>query len=369
MSFIKIFEKYDWNHLYDEIYKVTKKDVQRVLSQKKIGLEGFKKLLSPAAQSFLEPMAKKSHQRTRKRFGNTMQMYIPLYLSNECENICTYCGFSMSNKIRRRTLTDGEIIKEAQHLKSLGYGHILLVTGESSRRVGIDYIKNAVDLIKPYFANISIEVQPLSEKEYALLLSAGVYGVLVYQETYHKQGYAKHHKRGRKSDFEYRLETPDRIGKAEIRKIGLGALLGLEDWRVDSFFTAVHLKYLQKKYWKTRYAISFPRLRPFVGNVQPQVNMSDKDLAQLICAYRLLDAHIELSISTREYAHFRDHIVDLGITSMSAESKTNPGGYTLNEESLEQFEISDTRSTAQIQKMLTKKNIEPVWKDWDTCLE
>lgn len=368
MSFRKLFEKQNWNTLKEEIYKISEREVQEVLSQEKINLEGFKKLISPAAESFLELIAKKSWRLTKKRFGNTMQMFIPMYLSNECENICTYCGFSMENKIRRKTLKNEEIIKEALHLKSLGYEHILLVTGESSRRVGVDYIKNAIHLIQPYFANISIEVQPLTEKEYAFLLKSGIHGVLVYQETYNKKTYQKHHPKGKKSDFNYRLETPDRIGKTGMHKIGLGALLGLEDWRVDSFFTALHLKYLQKKYWKTRYSISFPRLRPHIGNITPKVCMNDKNLVQLICAYRLLDENVELSISTREPPNFRDHIVHLGITSMSAESKTNPGGYTVDKQSLEQFEISDERNTSEIKKMLIEKNIEPVWKDWDKCL-
>jgi len=210
-----------------------------------------------------------------------------------------------------------------------------------------------------------MEVQPMDTKDYELLIQNGLYAVLVYQETYHKKEYKKHHPKGRKSNFDYRLETPDRLGQAGIYKIGLGALFGLEDWRVDSFFTALHLKYLQKTYWKTKYSISFPRLRPHSGGLEPKVEMTDSDLVQLICAYRLFDEDVELSMSTRESEVFRENIVNLGITSISAESKTNPGGYVVEPKSLEQFEISDERPTEEVVKMLKSKGLEVVWKDWE----
>ncbi|AFR36175.1 2-iminoacetate synthase ThiH [Riemerella anatipestifer] len=364
-SFNQVLAQYTWDEVLESIYQKTEREVQQALAHPKRNLEDFKALISPAGQPYLEQMAKESHLKTRKRFGNTMQMYAPMYLSNECHNICTYCGFSFSNQIPRRTLTDDEILKEAQFIKNKGYEHILLVTGEANRTVGVDYLENAIRLLRPYFANISIEVQPLNQEEYERLKKAGLYATLVYQETYHRETYRQHHPKGKKSNFDFRLETPDRLGRAGLHKIGIGALLGLEDWRADSFFTALHLKYLQKRYWKTKYSISFPRLRPFSGGLEPKVAMTDADLVQLICAYRLLDEDIELSISTRESAKFRDHIVHLGITSMSAESKTNPGGYVVEPQSLEQFEISDERTTEEIHKMLIENNIEPVWKDWE----
>ncbi|MDD7888094.1 2-iminoacetate synthase ThiH [Flavivirga sp. 57AJ16] len=364
MSFKNTFEKYDWDTLEKEIYKVPPKEVEKVLLKDKIELEDFKKLISPAAKPYIEQMAQRSNAITRKRFGNTIQMYIPMYLSNECQNICTYCGFSMDNGIRRKTLSDAEILKEVAHIKKLGYDHILLVTGEASKTVGVSYIKHAIDLIRSRFSNISIEVQPLDQDEYETLISSGLYAVLVYQETYHKATYKTHHPKGRKSNFDYRLDTPDRLGKAGIHKIGLGALFGLEDWRVDSFYTALHLKYLQKTYWKTKYSISFPRLRPHQGGLDPKVEMTDTDLVQLICAYRLLDEDVELSLSTRESETFRNHSIHLGITSISAESKTNPGGYSVEPESLEQFEISDERTTEQIKQMIQSQGYEVVWKDW-----
>ncbi|EZH74852.1 thiamine biosynthesis protein ThiH [Aquimarina atlantica] len=363
-SFKDIFEQYDWEATLSSIFSKTEADVVHALEKPKRDLEDFKALISPAAKPYLEHMAQISSYTTKKRFGNTIQMYTPMYLSNECQNICTYCGFSMTNKIPRRTLTDKEILKEVEYLKSKGYDHILLVTGEANQTVGVEYINNAIQLIQSKFANITIEVQPLHQSDYELLISNGLYAVLVYQETYHKSEYKKHHPKGRKSNFDYRLETPDRLGKAGIHKIGLGALFGLEDWRADSFFTALHLNYLQKTYWKTKYSISFPRLRPHSGGLEPKVAMTDSDLVQLICAFRLLDEDVELSLSTRESEVFREHIVNLGITSISAESKTNPGGYVVEPQSLEQFEISDERSTGDIVKMLKNKGLEVVWKDW-----
>ena len=365
MSFKNTFDTYDWDTLEKEIYNYSAHDVRQILDKEKIDLNDFKALISPAASGFIEEMAQRSHALTKKRFGNTIQMYVPMYLSNECQNICTYCGFSMTNKIPRRTLNDTEILKEVAFLKSKGYDHILLVTGEANKTVGVSYLKNAIELIRAHFANISIEVQPLDQEEYEQLIDAGLYAVLVYQETYHKATYKTHHPKGKKSNFEYRLDTPDRLGKAGIHKIGIGALFGLEDWRVDSFYTALHLKYLQKTYWKTKYSISFPRLRPHQGEVQPKVEMTDADLVQLICAYRLLDEDVELSMSTRESERFRDNIISLGITSISAQSKTNPGGYVVDPQSLEQFEISDERDTEEIKQMIASKGYQTVWKDWD----
>ena len=364
-NFKEHLNAYSWEVVLDSIFSKTERDVQQALASVKPNLEDFKALISPAAKPYLEQMATRSKMITQKRFGNTMQMYAPLYLSNECQNICTYCGFSLTNKIPRKTLSDAEILKEAQFLKNKGFQHILLVTGEANKTVGVDYIANAIRLLKPHFANISMEIQPLDQDEYEQLIKAGLYATLVYQETYHEATYKTHHPKGKKSNFDYRLETPDRLGKAGIHKIGLGALFGLEDWRADSFFTTLHLKYLQKTYWKTKYSISFPRLRPFSGGLEPKVEMTDSDLLQLICAYRILDEDVELSISTREQEKFRDHIVHLGITSMSAESKTNPGGYVVEPQSLEQFEISDERSTEIIAQLLRDSGIEPVWKDWD----
>lgn len=368
MTFKNTYDLYTWEEQKASIYSKTGKDVESAIASTKRTLEDFKALISPAAAPYIEQMAQASHQLTKKRFGKTIQMYAPMYLSNECNNICTYCGFSFDNKIKRKTLSDTEILKEVEVIKKHGFNHILLVSGEANKTVHVDYFKKAIELIKPQFANISIEVQPLETEEYKIMHDAGVYSVLVYQETYHEDVYKAYHPKGKKSNFLYRLETPDRIGTAGIHKIGLGILLGLEDWRTDSFFNTLHLDYLQKKYWQTKFSVSFPRMRPAEGIIEPNVIVSDKDLVQLICAYRLFNEDIELSISTRESEKFRDNIIPLGVTSMSAGSKTNPGGYSVEPDSLEQFEISDERSAEQIAELISRSGYEAVWKDWDNAL-
>jgi 2-iminoacetate synthase len=368
-GFKNIFDTYSWEEVKQSIYSKTEKEVSYALQKNKRDLEDFKALISPAAAPYLEAMAQLSHRITKKRFGNTVQLYVPLYLSNECQNICTYCGFSFDNKIRRKTLSDEEIIREAEAIREMGYDHVLLVTGEANQTVGTPYIKNAIRLLKPFFSHISMEVQPLEKEEYTELIQEGLNTVLVYQETYHKEDYKFHHPKGKKSNFDYRLETPDRLGQAGIHKIGLGVLIGLEDWRVDSFLTALHLDYLEKTYWQTKYSVSFPRLRPFSGGLEPKVAMTDKELVQLICAYRIFNEEIELSVSTRESEKFRNNIIKLGITSMSAGSKTNPGGYAVEKQSLEQFEVNDERSPAEIAAMIRQQGYEPVWKDWDMSLQ
>ncbi|WP_035073611.1 2-iminoacetate synthase ThiH [Anditalea andensis] len=363
-NFIDCFSQYDWEEIKASIYQKNEKDVLTALYSTKRNLADFMALISPAAEPYLEQMAQISHQLTCERFGKTIQLFAPMYVSNECQNICTYCGFSFHNKLPRKTLSDQELLEEVAAIKKLGFQHILLVSGEANQTVNIQYFSNAIKLIRKHFANISIEVQPLEEGEYAQLQELGVYAVLVYQESYHRETYKTYHPKGKKSNFDYRLETPDRIARAGIHKIGLGVLLGLEDWRTESFFCALHLDYLQKTYWQSKYAISFPRMRPAEGIIEPNVIVNDRNLVQLICAYRLFNPDVELSISTRESEKFRESIIPLGATSMSAESKTNPGGYAVEKESLEQFEISDERSALIIEKIIKSKGYEAVWKDW-----
>ena len=365
-SFKDVFEQYQWDEVKAKLEKVGISDVQNSLQKKNKTLDDFSNLLSPAASQELELMAKMTRSLTQKRFGKTIQLYAPLYLSNECQNICTYCGFSLDNNLRRKTLTDSELMIEASVLKSMSVNHVLLVSGEANKIVGVPYFKNAVRLLRPLFSNISIEVQPLEEEEYRLLHEEGVHSVLVYQETYHQEVYKEYHPKGKKSNFHFRLDTPDRIGRAGIHKMGLGVLLGLEDWRVDSFFNALHIDYLQKHYWKSKFSVSFPRLRPAEGIIEPNFIMEDKDLLQLICAYRIWNEDLEISISTRENEVFRNHIVSLGATAMSAGSKTNPGGYSVDKESLEQFETSDERSMEEIRNMIKQSGYDPVMKDWDS---
>lgn len=367
-SFNELFYSYDWAITRDSIYAKTAGDVERALASRRRTVEDFKALISPSALAYLEPMAQLSQQLTHQRFGKTIQMYVPLYLSNECNNICTYCGFSFDNKVKRRTLTSIELMQEASAIKDMGFDHVLLVTGEANQSVHVPYFRQALQLLRPHFSNISMEVQPLDEGDYRTLIDEGLHTVLVYQETYHQSDYKLHHPRGKKSNFDYRLETPDRLGRAGIHKMGLGVLIGLEDWRTDSFFTALHLDYLERTYWRSRFSISFPRLRPFSGGLEPKMVMNDRELVQLICAYRLLREDVELSLSTRESEVFRNNVVKLGITAVSAGSKTNPGGYAVAPESLEQFEISDDRSPAEVAAMIRAQGYEVVWKDWDRVL-
>ncbi|HGF5004167.1 TPA: 2-iminoacetate synthase ThiH [Vibrio parahaemolyticus] len=372
MSFYDRFQQLDWDDISMSIYAKTEQDVERALAKPKRDLEDFKALISPAAEPYLEQMAKLSYSLTRKRFGNTMSLYIPLYLSNLCANACTYCGFSMENRIKRRTLNRDEVEAEIDAIKRMKFDSVLLVTGEHETKVGMKYFREMVSIIKQRFNYLAMEVQPLDQDEYAELKTLGLDAVMVYQETYHPKTYAQHHLRGNKMDFRYRLETPDRLAKAGIDKIGIGALIGLEEWRTDCFFAAAHLDYLERTYWQSRYSISFPRLRPCAGNVpasglQPKSVMTDKQLVQLICAYRLFNPEVELSLSTRESPQFRDNVLPLGITSMSAASKTQPGGYATEEVELEQFEISDERSAASVEDMIRAKGFDPVWRDWHSA--
>ena len=371
MSFVDVLNRFCWEDTKASIYAKTADDVARALSRPvgKLSLEDFKALIAPVAQQYLEPLAALSQQRTVERFGYTQQMYAPIYLSNVCSNICTYCGFSANNKIPRKILNESEIVQELDAVKALGMDHVLFVTGEANLRVGVPYLSKAFELARERFSSTSMEVQPLDQEAYGSLMEHGLSSVLVYQETYNRASYAKYHLKGMKRKFDYRLETPDRLGRAGMKKIGLGALYGLDDWRTDSFMVAAHLRYMEQTYWKTRYSLSFPRIRPHEGDFQPVSVMTDKDLVQLICAYRLLSSEVELSLSTREHPRFRDHVHKLGITSMSAGSKTNPGGYAVDAQTLEQFEISDERSPAEVASMLRSGGYEVVWKDWDSTYD
>ena len=371
-SFYQSWQQHDFADVGRTIAGKTPADVQRALARSRSGamlsLDDLAALLSPAAAPLLEEMAQLSHRRTVERFGRTMQLYAPMYLTNVCANICTYCGFSAQNRIPRKALTDAEILAEAEVLKQHGFDHVLLVTGESSR-YGTPYLSNALRLLRTQFSSLSIEVQPLVTAGYAQLTTDGLSTVLVYQETYDPAVYPLHHVKGPKSDMRYRLETPDRLGHAGVKKIGLGALYGLSDWRAESWFVGLHLRYLEKTFWRTRYSISFPRLRPHEGTDIALTQFGERDLVQAACAFRLFSQEVELSLSTRESEHFRNHAFPLGFTSMSAGSKTNPGGYAAAPDTLEQFEIDDARSPEQVAAFLREAGYEPVWKDWDSTYD
>ncbi len=369
MSFYQELQAHDWEEVTASIARKSAREVEVALNKLHPDMEDFKALLSPAADAYLEPMAQKSHRLTCQRFGRTVQLYIPLYLSNFCENRCVYCGFSGANKLKRKVLSMEELEQEARVIRKNPYRHILLVTGEAPSKAGVDYLAEAIQTLNPHFSQVSLEVQPLEAAEYVHLVKKGLHGVSVYQETYHEKVYPNYHPFGKKADFLFRLETPERLGMAGVRKIGLGNLIGLEDWRTEAWFTALHLQYLRRHFWQTKYSISFPRLRPFSGEgFQPRFETTERNLTQLIVAYRLLDSDLELSLSTRERPHYRDNVFPLGITSMSAGSKTGPGGYSDSGE-LEQFAVNDERSPMEVADRIRSKGFEPVWKDWSLCLQ
>ena len=368
MKFIDILKQYNWQEIEKKIKTVTSQDVQNTLEKSTLSISDFINLVSPAAESFLEIMAQKSRKKTQRRFGKTIQLYIPLYLSNICTNHCVYCGFNANNKINRMILNDEQILKEIEVIKAMGYEHILLVTGECKQKAGVKYLENAIKLIKPYFSLISAEIQPLKTDEYKRLINVGLNSIYIYKETYNKENYNTYHPKGNKSNFEYRLETPERLGNANIYRTGLGILLGLENWRVEAFFMALHLQFLQKHYWRTKYSLSFPRLRPHKGKFQPMYPVSEYELAQLIWAFRLFDEEVEISLSTRESSKFRDNMMTLGITAMSAGSRTDPGGYSISTDELEQFEVNDNRTANELETKIIEYGYDAVWKDWDKSL-
>ncbi|WP_395949354.1 2-iminoacetate synthase ThiH [Aeromonas sp. A-8] len=370
LDFADRWRELEWDDVGMSIRAKTARDVERALANPRRTLQDFMALISPAAEPFLPRMAQLAERLTRQRFGNTVGFYVPLYLSNLCANDCSYCGFSMSNRLKRKTLNSEEIERECLALKARGFDSVLLVTGEHETKVGMDYFREHLPRIRRHFSTLAMEVQPLSEAEYAELKTLGLDAVMVYQETYHAPAYARHHLRGNKQDIGWRLATPDRLGRAGIDKIGLGALIGLSpDWRADSYFVAEHLSWLERHHWQSRYSLSFPRLRPCTGGLEPEVCMSDRQLVQLICAWRLFSPTLDLSLSTRESPAFRNGALRLGITQMSAESRTQPGGYAEGDkEELEQFAIHDDRSLGEVADAVRQAGLQPVFKDWEAFL-
>ena len=373
-GFADEIDKYSWNSTTAAIEAYTEADALRVLAKADAGRtltpDDFGVLISPAASPFLERMAVMSQRITRARFGRVMSMYIPMYVSNACTNKCVYCGFNHDNKFARTTLTEEQIVAEFKAIKKLGpFENLLIVSGEYPTLCGEKYLENVLRLARPHFANLTIEVMPLKEESYRRLTEVGLNGVVCFQETYHREAYKKYHPRGMKSHFEWRLNGFDRMGRAGVHKIGLGVLIGLEDWRTDLVFLARHLRYLQKRYWRTRYAVNFPRMRPSESGYQPNVVLTDRELAQLTFAFRIFDHDIDISWSTRESPELRDNMCTLGVTSMSAGSKTEPGGYVSSPEALEQFEVSDSRTPAEVTEALRRHGLEPVWKDWDPVFD
>lgn len=346
----------------------TAADVRRALQQHQLQLHDLMALLSPAATALLPELLHKASQLTRQHFGAARQLFAPLYMSNLCANECTYCGFSMSQAVKRRVLDSDELRQEAQAIKAMGHDQLLLVAGEHERKVGMTYFRQQIPLLRPLFSRLMLEVQPLATHEYLELKQLGIDTVLVYQETYQPTAYQQYHLKGKKTDLIWRLDTPDRLGQAGIDKIGLGILLGLADWRIDALRLATHLRYLQQHYWRCQYSVALPRLRPCSGGISPAFDISDRQLVQLYAAFRIFAPEVDLTLSTREPAQLRDLLVQLLITSLSAGSKTQPGGYQVAPQSLEQFSIDDDRSPAQVAQRLQELALQPVWTNWHPAL-
>lgn len=374
-GFADIIDSYDWDGTTERIAATTLADVDRVLAKaerggKPLEPEDFACLIAPEAAKRIEDMARLSRKFTLERFGKTISLYIPMYVSNACTNKCVYCGFNHDNDLQRTILTMDQIKAECEAIKKLGpFDNILLVAGEYPSLCGTDYLEKTLHVCRPYFNNMTIEVQPMRMESYKRLTESGLNGVVCFQETYHREAYKKYHPRGMKSHFDWRLNGFDRMGQAGVHKIGMGVLIGLEDWRTDVTMMARHLRYLQRNYWRTRYSVNFPRMRPSESGYQPNVIMSDAELAQLTFAFRIFDHDVDISYSTREYPSFRDNMLTLGVTSMSAGSRTEPGGYVSTPDALEQFEVSDDRTPAEVADAIRAHGYEPVWKDWDAVFD
>lgn len=365
-------KKISWEETTVKIAAKNSMDVRRALAKQHLDVEDFMALISPAAEPFLEQMAHLSQRYTQERFGNTMSMFIPLYITNSCSNSCVYCGFHRENPMARTILTVDQCEDEFKAIKRLGaFENLLIVTGENPAKAGPKYLAAVLDRAKPYFSNLKIEVMPLSTEDYEMLTHHGLNGVICFQETYHAKNYKLYHPRGMKSKFEWRLDGFDRMGMAGVHSIGMGALLGLEkEWRTDVAMLAYHLRYLQKKYWRTKYSVNFPRMRPAQNEgFRPNCFVTDRQLAQITFAMRIFDHDVDISYSTREPALIRNNMCRLGVTTMSAASRVNPGGYYTYPDALEQFSVSDDRTVEAIAESLRQRGVEPVWKDWDSSFD
>jgi 2-iminoacetate synthase len=395
VSFVAEFNSLAPENFVRRSMAATPTAVRNSLLKDKLSLDDFAALISPAAASFLDPISIRSQKLTQRRFGKVVRLFAPLYLSNECVNNCAYCGFSRDNPIVRVTLSIDDVLREASALRDQGFRNILLVAGEHPKFVSNNYLRECVAALHAESPSVSLEVGPMEAEEYRPLVAAGADGLVVYQETYDRKVYADVHTAGPKKDFDWRLETPERAYAAGFRRLGISALYGLADWRYEAISVAAHAEYLLRHCWKAQLTISLPRLRPCAGEFQPLTQMSDRDLAQLICAFRLMFPDAGIVLSTRESAKLRNGLIPLGITMMSAGSHTEPGGYTgagrdklhqtvrgriIEEGSSEwangnghehatgQFEVSDDRSPQEVAKLIQKLGYEPVWKDWDTAL-
>lgn len=398
MSFVAAFNSLPLASLVRRSQNAGVAAAREAIARPQLTLADFADLISPGAAELLEPLARRSQELTRQRFGKVIRLFAPLYLSNECINNCKYCGFSRDNAILRVTLSVDDVKREAAALKEQGFRNVLLVAGEHPKFVSNGYMAECVAALHADVPSVSLEVGPMETHEYVPLVQAGADGLVVYQETYDRAIYDDMHTAGPKKNFDWRLETPERGYAAGFRRIGIGALYGLADWRYEALAVAAHCEYLLKHCWKAYFTISLPRLRPCAGEFEPLTHMTDRDLVQLVCAFRLMFPDVGLVLSTRESAQLRDGLMPLGITMVSAGSHTEPGGYTgagkdkihhtergrivelasgasewaTNEghatNATGQFNIADERSSHEVADVIRRLGYEPVWKDWDAAL-
>ncbi len=367
--FQTLFDATDFEAWRERSLESGPADVERALAGSSGGLERAAALLSPCAASrYLEDLAKLAHEVTVRRFGRVLQMYAPLYVSNECIDTCTYCGFSREHPVRRITLKAEEAAREAQILRSQGFRHVLLVSGEHPRIVSTGYLAEVVRKLRGGFASIAIEVAPQHEDGYRELVEAGVDALTVYQETYDREVYAAVHLAGRKKNFDWRLATPERAARAGIKRINIGALFGLAEWRRDALATFLHADWMQRVLWRTQVSVSMPRLRGAIGAISAPQPVDDRSLAQFTCAMRICLPDVGLVLSTREPSVLRDGLVRLGITQLSAGSHTEPGGYENPSEDAEQFDVADDRAPDEVARHLRALGYGVVWKDWEPVL-
>jgi 2-iminoacetate synthase len=398
VSFVSEFNSLPIQSLVRRSLNTDISAVRESLVKEKLSLGDFAALISPAAGGLLETMGRRAHVLAQQRFGKVIRLFAPLYLSNECINNCKYCGFSRDNPILRVTLSVDEVRREADALHGQGFRNLLLVAGEHPKFVSNNYLRDCVAALHSNWPSVSLEVGPMEAEEYRPLVAAGADGLVVYQETYDRAVYDDLHTAGPKKNFDWRLETPERAYAAGFRRIGIAALYGLADWRYEALCVAAHADYLLRNCWKAQITISLPRIRPCAGEFQPLTHISDRELAQLVCAFRLMFPDVGLVLSTREMPKLRDGLIPLGITMMSAGSHTEPGGYTgAGKEKIHhtergrivelasgasewapqenhatnatgQFDIADERSAQEVAELIRRLGYEPVWKDWDAAL-
>jgi len=395
MSFSSLFRSLPLGDCVHLAETATPAQVSALLARDSWSLADMPLLLSDASTARLENLGQIAQKITRRRFGRVIRLFAPLYLSNECVNNCKYCGFSRDNPILRVTLTVDQVVAEARALLAQGFRNILLVAGEHPKFVSNNYLRDCVRALHAVVPSISLEVGPMEAEEYQPICAAGAEGLVVYQETYDRAIYADMHTAGPKRDFDWRLDTPERAYAAGFKRLGIGALHGLADWRLESLALAHHAEYLLRRCWKSSLTLSFPRLRPNAGGFDPLTHLGDRQLAQLLCAYRMVFPDVGLVLSTREPARLRDGLIPLGVTHISAGSHTEPGGYTgAGGEALHrtekgrilalearpvaaanrrtaatgQFDIADERTPSEMAEVITRLGCEPVWKDWDSAL-